>query len=271
VSRNGLHILPYLGRDATLCATSPRTGRVETTDLYKRLYEAAGDIKPINISIDTLSRAFAGNEIDRSQVYAFSQHMQALAEVADGSVTILSHPSLAGIASGSGISGSTAWHGAFRFRHYLKGTKAENGDSPTTTSANWSSKKTSTDRLPRTSSYVIAMVCSFPSVARRTLRKPHMRPRPTPRSSISSSGSPKRGATSAINQTRRPTLLRPLPRSRKQRSPIYGKPTSMALCGVCLPAAGFTSKTTADHHDLIPDWPSNRNVQLPVQLACNCV
>jgi RecA-family ATPase len=130
VSCKGLHMLPYLGRDATLCATTPRTGRVETTDLYKRLYEAAGDIKPINISIDTLSRAFAGNEIDRSQVYAFSQHMQALAEVADASVTILSHPSNAGIASGTGISGSTAWHGAFRFRYYLKGTKAETGEQP---------------------------------------------------------------------------------------------------------------------------------------------
>jgi hypothetical protein len=40
-------------------------------------------------------------------------------------VTVLSHPSLAGMASGSGISGSTAWHGAFRFRQYLKGSKTE--------------------------------------------------------------------------------------------------------------------------------------------------
>jgi RecA-family ATPase len=100
--------------------------------LYSQLYEAAGDIKPKNISIDTLSRAFAGNEIDRVQVYAFAMHMQALAKVAGGSVTVLSHPSLAGIASGSGISGSTAWHGAFRFRQYLKGTKAEGGEQPDT-------------------------------------------------------------------------------------------------------------------------------------------
>jgi RecA-family ATPase len=57
-------------------------------------------------------------------------HMQALAMVAGGSVTILSHPSLQGIASGSGISGSTAWHGAFRFRHYLRGTKAAEGEQP---------------------------------------------------------------------------------------------------------------------------------------------
>jgi RecA-family ATPase len=45
-------------------------------------------------------------------------------------VTILSHPSLAGITSGSGISGSTAWHGAFRFRQYLKGVKAADGEQP---------------------------------------------------------------------------------------------------------------------------------------------
>src|SRR5262245_32424190 len=119
-----------LGQDATLCAVAGKSGRVETTEFYRQLYQAAGDIKPKNISIDTLSRAFAGNEIDRVQVYAFAMHMQALAMVARGSVTVLSHPSLQGIASGSGISGSTAWHGAFRFRQYLKGVKPDGGERP---------------------------------------------------------------------------------------------------------------------------------------------
>jgi RecA-family ATPase len=32
--------------------------------------------------------------------------------------------------SGSGLSGSTAWHGAFRFRQYLKSAKASDGDQP---------------------------------------------------------------------------------------------------------------------------------------------
>lgn len=122
-------MLPLLGRDATLCAVT-RGGNIEVTALYRQIYEAAGDIKPKNISIDTLSRAFAGNEIDRVQVYAFAMHMQALAMVAGGSVTVLSHPSLTGIASGSGLSGSTAWHGAFRFRQYLKSVKAEMGEQP---------------------------------------------------------------------------------------------------------------------------------------------
>jgi RecA-family ATPase len=63
-------------------------------------------------------------------VYAFAMHMQALAMVANGAVTVLSHPSLQGINSGSGLSGSTAWHGAFRFRQYLKGVKASDGEQP---------------------------------------------------------------------------------------------------------------------------------------------
>jgi RecA-family ATPase len=126
----GLHVLCLLGQDATLCAATGKSGKVETTALYRQLCEGAGDIKPKNISIDTLSRAFAGNEIDRVQVYAFAMHMQALAMVAGGSVTVLSHPSLSGISSGSGISGSTAWHGAFRFRQYLTSPKEDRGEQP---------------------------------------------------------------------------------------------------------------------------------------------
>jgi len=127
----GLHVVCLLGEDATLCAAGGKSGKVEVTELYRQVYEAAGDIKPKNISIDTLSRAFAGSEIDRVQVYAFAMHMQALAMVTEGgSVTVLSHPSLSGISSGTGLSGSTAWHGAFRFRQYLKGIRPDDGEQP---------------------------------------------------------------------------------------------------------------------------------------------
>jgi RecA-family ATPase len=128
----GLHVLCLLGKDAVLCAAS-KSGRIETTALYQQLYEAAGDLKPKNISIDTLSRAFTGSEIDRAQVYGFMNHMQALAGVTDGgSVTVLSHPSLHGTTSGSGISGSTGWHGAPRFRQYLTSIKPADGEQPDT-------------------------------------------------------------------------------------------------------------------------------------------
>jgi RecA-family ATPase len=126
--RGGLRVLPMFGKDATLVSLR-KSGSVETTALYAQLYEAAGDIKPRNISIDTLTHSFDGDEINRRQVYVYAGKMQALAKVAHGSVTVLSHPSLNGINSGSGISGSTAWHGAFRFRQYLKSAKADAGDS----------------------------------------------------------------------------------------------------------------------------------------------
>ena len=64
-----------------------RTGegrQIQVTALYKQIYEAAGDIKPKNISIDTLSRAFAGNEMERRRSIQFATHMQALALVTGG-------------------------------------------------------------------------------------------------------------------------------------------------------------------------------------------
>jgi RecA-family ATPase len=130
LTEDGLYLKCLLGEDATLCTVTGKSGKIETTPLYRQLYEAAGDLKPKNISLDTLTRVFDGDEINRRQVYLFAMHMQALAMAADGSVTVLSHPSLAGLASGSGLSGSTAWHGAFRFRQYLKGIKAEKGEQP---------------------------------------------------------------------------------------------------------------------------------------------
>ena len=125
----GFHLLNLYGQDATLFYHSGKSGRVETTPLYRQIYEAAGDLKPINISLDPLARIFAGNELDRTQVYGLVGHAQALALASGGSVTLLTHPSLQGISSGSGYSGSTAWHDAFRFRQYLRAAQ-EDEDEP---------------------------------------------------------------------------------------------------------------------------------------------
>jgi RecA-family ATPase len=164
----GLRVLPLLGTDATLCALT-KGGKVEPTRLYRQLYQAAGDVKPKNISIDTLSRAFAGSEIDRVQVYGFAMHMQALAMVAEGSVTVLSHPSLQGINSGSGISGSTAWHGAFRFRQYLKGAGPKAGRSAMTTCVSFSFSKTSTALAAKPSSFDTSAASSCRTAGSPTL------------------------------------------------------------------------------------------------------
>ena len=60
--------------------------------------------------IDNVADVFGGNEIDRSQVRQFVRLMRRLAIAADGYVIMSAHPSLQGISSKSGLSGSTQWH-----------------------------------------------------------------------------------------------------------------------------------------------------------------
>ncbi|UGX91733.1 AAA family ATPase [Bradyrhizobium barranii subsp. barranii] len=115
----GLHLLSFAGADAVL-AVPDRQGKVQPTPLFERLLEAAADIRPRHIGIDATADTFAGNEIDRSQVRQFVGLMRKLAITANSSVVLLAHPSLTGINSGSGLSGSTAWHNSVRARMLLK-------------------------------------------------------------------------------------------------------------------------------------------------------
>ena len=127
----GLHLLSFAGADAVL-AIPDRQGKVQPTTLYDRLLEAAGDIRPKHIGIDATADTFAGNEIDRSQVRQFVGLMRKLAIVANGSVVLLAHPSLTGINSGTGLSGSTAWHNSVRARMLLKSPSRDSNDDQST-------------------------------------------------------------------------------------------------------------------------------------------
>ena len=123
----GLHLLSFAGADAVL-AIPDRQGKVQPTPLFDRLLEAAGDIRPRHIGIDATADTFAGNEIDRSQVRQFVGLMRKLAIAANGSVVLLAHPSLTGISSGTGLSGSTAWHNSVRARMLLKAPSRDSND-----------------------------------------------------------------------------------------------------------------------------------------------
>ena len=127
LSAGGLHLLSFAGDDAVL-AVPDRGGKIVPTPLFERLLEAATKIKPKHIGIDASADSFAGNEIDRSQVRQFVGLMRKLAIAANGSVVLLAHPSLTGISSGTGLSGSTAWHNSVRARMLLKSPARDSGD-----------------------------------------------------------------------------------------------------------------------------------------------
>ena len=128
---SGFRFVSLAGKDAILGAPD-RSGIIKPTPLFSNLYEQAGDLKPRHIGIDTAADVFAGNESDRAQVRQFISLLRRLAIVSNGSVVLLSHPSLTGINTGSGISGSTAWHNSVRSRFYMTAPKLEQGEQPDT-------------------------------------------------------------------------------------------------------------------------------------------
>jgi RecA-family ATPase len=114
-----LHLLPLAGEDALL-GVPDRTGIIQPTPLFERLLRAAEKIQPVLIALDTAADMFGGNENDRSQVRQFISLLRRLAIAGNSAVLLASHPSLTGINSNSGLSGSTGWHNSVRSRLFFK-------------------------------------------------------------------------------------------------------------------------------------------------------
>jgi RecA-family ATPase len=124
-----VHILALAGQGAVLGHVD-RNGLIQPTPLFHKLREAACDIRPKLIALDTSADIFGGNENDRAQVRQFIGLMRGMAIDANAAVIIATHPSLTGITSGSGLSGNTAWHNSVRARAYVKPAKTEDGAEP---------------------------------------------------------------------------------------------------------------------------------------------
>jgi RecA-family ATPase len=115
---HGLHVLSFAGRDAIL-AQPDRSGIIRPTPLFERIRRDALQLKPKLIVFDTVADIFGGNEVARSQTRQFITLLRGLAIECDSAVVMSAHPSLTGISSGSGLSGSTQWHNGPRARMYL--------------------------------------------------------------------------------------------------------------------------------------------------------
>ena len=85
------------------------------------------DWRPTLVVIDSLADVYGANENDRALVRGFVRMLIGLATACAGAIILLAHPSLAGLSSGSGLSGSTAWNNSVRSRLYLTLPPAEEG------------------------------------------------------------------------------------------------------------------------------------------------
>ncbi|WP_373486907.1 AAA family ATPase [Blastomonas sp.] len=113
----GMTLRSLAGEDALLAVESQVT--LMASELFKELDSRAADETPALIVIDTLADVYPANENDRAKVRQFIGILRGLALKRDCAVLLLGHPSLTGLASGTGSSGSTAWNNSVRSRLYL--------------------------------------------------------------------------------------------------------------------------------------------------------
>ena len=115
---DALSIVPLAGENAVLAAPG-RAGVLSPTPLMNALASKILALAPALVVLDTSADFFAGNEISRAEVRQFVGMLRGLALKADCAVLLLSHPSVAGMNTGTGLSGSTAWNNSVRSRLYL--------------------------------------------------------------------------------------------------------------------------------------------------------
>jgi hypothetical protein len=105
------------------------TGTLTVT--FEALSEALRRFRPDLVVLDTAADLFGGNENARPQVRQFIQ--AACGRIAlefNCGVVLCAHPSVAGMQSGMGTGGSTAWNNTMRSRMYLTKPERENDDDP---------------------------------------------------------------------------------------------------------------------------------------------
>lgn len=101
------------------------------TPLFTELAKYLGQFRPRLVVIDTVADTFGGDEVKRAHARQFVQGVGGnMARAFGCALVFLAHPSAAGMATGSGTGGSTAWSNTFRSRIYM--TQEKDAQDPDT-------------------------------------------------------------------------------------------------------------------------------------------
>ena len=111
----GLNIVDLAGTDAVL-ATFEKDGRINPTALFQEIEQIAREHTAGCIIFDAVADFFGGNENERAEVRAFIGMLRGLAMRVDAAIILIAHPSVDGIRTGRGYSGSTHWNNGVRSR-----------------------------------------------------------------------------------------------------------------------------------------------------------
>ncbi len=122
-------MLSRVGESNTLMTFSRRDGGGGVvTNFFRQVEAMIAEYGIEVVIIDTAADTFGGNEIDRESVRTFVQRLRLWSIKSRGTVIITQHPSVSGMASGAGSSGSTGWNNSVRSRVYLTAPKRTDDD-----------------------------------------------------------------------------------------------------------------------------------------------
>jgi RecA-family ATPase len=106
--------------DATWLGTAEaRTGRISKTPLLVQIEAWIEQRRPRLVVIDSVAAVFDGEAIARRQVRAFLAMLRKVARQYDVAILLLDHPSVRGMADGSGTANSVDWRNSVRAMLHL--------------------------------------------------------------------------------------------------------------------------------------------------------
>ncbi len=113
--RGGLHFI--CDQDNTVLGACDRNGIVQPTMPLLRLEKTVAAIRPALVIVENAADVYSGNESDRPNVTRFVRGILGRLTVpCESTIMLIQHPSVSGLADGTGRAGSTGWNNSGRWR-----------------------------------------------------------------------------------------------------------------------------------------------------------
>jgi RecA-family ATPase len=114
--------------ESTWLATSDRTGKILKTPLFEALENWITLHRPALLAIDSIAAVFDGDAIARRQVRSFLAMLRKLARENELAIVLLDHPSVRGMADGTGTANSVDWRNSVRSMLHLSDPDKQDPD-----------------------------------------------------------------------------------------------------------------------------------------------